>query len=70
MMPVSDANPSNRKRNVYLAVALTLIAMSFLFAPGEGGMLWMMWRDAPWLAVPLMILAAVFLVLWRRASRS
>lgn len=69
MMSASHAS-TNRKRNVYLAAAITLLAASFLFAPGESGMLWMMWRDTTWLAAALLVLAVMFIVLWRRSPRN
>ncbi|MGH7576305.1 MAG: hypothetical protein ACREM1_14415 [Longimicrobiales bacterium] len=70
MSSALHAGTNNRKRNLYLAAAITLLALSFLFAPSESGMLWMMWRDTTWLAVGFVVLAVLFIVLWRRSSRS
>lgn len=71
MMPASYTSTNDRKRsNLYFATALLLLALSFLFAPGEGGMLWMMWRDTTWLSVALVLLAVMFIVLWRRSPRN
>lgn len=70
MRSAVHASANNRKRgNLYFAAAITLLALSFLFAPGEGGMLWMMWRDTTWLSVVLVLLAVMFIVLWRRSPR-
>jgi hypothetical protein len=61
---------SQRKRNLYVAAAVTLFALSLLFAPGEGGMLWLMWRDAPGLALLLVAAAAVCAALAWRTPRT
>jgi hypothetical protein len=50
--------------------AVLLFGLSFLFAPGEEGMLWMMWRDATWLAVLFVAIAAVLVVLWWRTPHN
>ena len=59
-----------RRRNVHLALAISLFALTFLFYPSEEGMRWMMWRDAPLLAAALAITAVGFAWRWWRASRS
>lgn len=69
-MNVERVSANTRKRNLLMAGVVTLVALSFLFAPGEEGMLWLMWRDAPWLAAALLALAAVLLVVWRRTPRN
>jgi hypothetical protein len=69
-MMTATRSANQRRRNLYMAAAVTLVALTFVFAPGEEGMLWMMWRDATWLAILLLALAAVFVVLWRRTPRT
>jgi hypothetical protein len=59
-----------RKRNLYLALAVTLLGLTFLFYPGTEGMAWMMWRDAPLLA-GVMAAAGIYCALsWWRTPRS
>lgn len=67
---VELVNANTRKRNLLMGAAVTLIGLSFLFAPGEEGMLWLMWRDAPWLAAALLAVAVVLLIVWRRTPRN
>ncbi len=69
MMTLTPGIESRRKRNLLLAGAVLLLGLSFLFAPGEEGMLWMMWRDLTWLALAMVALAAVLAVLWWRTPR-
>jgi hypothetical protein len=69
-MPGGPATTNRRKRNLLLAGAILLLGLSFLFAPGEEGMLWMMWRDATWLAVLFVAIAAVLVVLWWRTPQN
>jgi hypothetical protein len=59
-----------RRRNLYLALAISLFALTFLFYPSEEGMRWMMWRDTPLLAAALTVTAAGFAWRWWRATRS
>jgi hypothetical protein len=58
-----------RRRNVLLASAITLIALTFLFYPGTEGMAWMMWRDAPALAIAMAIAGLGCGVAWWRTPR-
>jgi hypothetical protein len=58
-----------RKRNLYLALAVSLLAMTFLFYADEGGMTWMMWRDSPWVAVALVFGSLICWRLWWRTPR-
>jgi uncharacterized membrane protein YccC len=60
---------NTRKRNRYLAVAMSLLAVTFVFYVTEEGMQWMMWRDSTLLAVGLVAAAAVFGALWWRTPR-
>lgn len=58
-----------RRRNLLLALAITLIALTFLFYPGTDGMAWMMWRDAPLLAGTMAAIGlACGFAWWRSAS--
>lgn len=59
-----------RRRNIYTALALSLVAVTFFFYPDEGGMAWMMWRDAPALALLLVALGVVCAVLAWRTTRN
>jgi hypothetical protein len=58
-----------RKRNLYTALALATLALTIPVWVNEDGMIWSMWRDAPWLAAALAAVAAAFLVLRARAAR-
>jgi hypothetical protein len=58
-----------KRRNIYLALAFVLAASTFLFYADEGGMPWMMWRDAPWLAGALIVGSLVCWRLWWRTPR-
>lgn len=60
---------NTRKRNIYLALAVSLFAVTFVFYVTEEGMQWMMWRDSTLLAVVLVAAAAVFGTLWWRTPR-
>lgn len=72
MHPGEIAMPSDntRRRNVYLAVALVLFAVSSMFIFGLKGMIWLMWRDAPVVAALLFAGALFFAVRWWRTPRS
>jgi di/tricarboxylate transporter len=59
-----------RKRNIYTALALSLVAVTFLFYPDEEGMAWMMWRDAPALALLLLAAGVLCAVLAWRTTRN
>ncbi|MCI0432937.1 MAG: hypothetical protein L0271_04710 [Gemmatimonadetes bacterium] len=59
-----------RKRNLYLALGITLLALTFLFYPGTSGMAWMMWRDTPLLAAGMAAAGLVLLALWWRTPGS
>ncbi|MGQ0815947.1 MAG: hypothetical protein ACT4O1_16070 [Gemmatimonadota bacterium] len=63
-------SPVTRRRNVYLASALVLFAVSSMFIFGLKGMIWLMWRDAPAVAALLFAGAALFVGLWWRTPRS
>lgn len=65
------ATPRLRRRNVSLALALTLIAISMTFIFGrDGTMVWWMWRDAP-IAASLFAGAGIaFAIRWWRTPRS
>lgn len=59
-----------RSLNRNAALAMLLVALTFLFYPSEEGMAWMMWRDAPLLALTLLAGAAFCALRWRRLLRS
>ena len=59
-----------RRRNLFLALGITLLGLTFLFYPGSTGMAWMMWRDAPLLASGMAAAGVVLLVLWWRTPRT
>jgi len=61
-------SPSASRRNTFTALAVVCLALTFLVYVTPDGMQWMMWRDSPVLAVALVLLAAVLLVLRRRAG--
>ena len=65
-MPIDN----RKKRNLYLALAITLLGLTFLFYPGTEGMAWMMWRDAPLLAGAMAIAGLYCAVCWWRTPRS
>lgn len=67
---VSPRNENVRRRNVSLAVAIVLFAISSTFIFGADGMVWLMWRDAPIVALFLAVTAVLFLVRWWRTPRS
>ena len=67
MQMVRSAN--TRKRNIYLALAVSLLAVTFVFYVTEEGMQWMMWRDSTLLAIGLVAAAALFGMLWWRTPR-
>jgi hypothetical protein len=67
---MSVRSDPQRRRNLYLALAITLLALTFLFYPGTGGMAWMMWRDAPVLAGTLALVGLGCGVVWWRTPRS
>jgi len=58
------------RRNAYLALAISLLAATFLFYPSEEGMAWLMWRDTPLLAGALALTAAWFAWRWWHTPRS
>lgn len=58
------------KRNASLALAIALLAISFAYITGEDGLMWMMWRDAPAIALLLAAAGAVFALRWWRTPRS
>lgn len=60
---------SARKRNVSLALALALFAISCAYITGEEGLMWIMWRDAPLAASLLALAAAIFALRWWRTPR-
>lgn len=68
MTVTSVAN--QKKRNVYLALAITLLGLTFLFYPGTEGMAWMMWRDTPLLAGAMALAGLYCAVMWWRTPRS
>lgn len=59
----------SHKRNILFAASVTLIALTFLFYPDEGGLPWMMWRDSPEIAVVLAVAGLICGVLWWRTPR-
>ena len=65
-MPLNNAT----RRNIYLALALVLFAISSMFIFGLKGMIWLMWRDAPLAAALLLAAAIFFAVRWWRTPRS
>ena len=67
---VSPRNENVRRRNVSLALAIVLFAVSSTFIFGADGMVWLMWRDAPLVALSLFVAAAVLFVRWWRTPRS
>jgi hypothetical protein len=54
--------PNTRRRNVLTAAALFLTMLTFVPYVGEQRMVWMMWRDAPLLAVALIAVVIVLVV--------
>ena len=58
------------RRNAYLALAISLLAATFLFYPSQEGMQWLMWRDTPVLAGALALAAAWFAWRWWQSPRS
>jgi uncharacterized membrane protein YccC len=68
--PVHVRSDNLKKKNLYLALTITLLALTFVFYPGTEGMAWMMWRDAPLLASALAAAAAIFAIAWWRTPRS
>lgn len=65
---VRDGNAG--KRNVSLALAIALFAISCAYITGDEGLMWLMWRDAPLAAAPLALAAAFFALRWWRTPRS
>lgn len=63
-------NDNARRRNVSLGLAIALVAISFAYITGEDGLMWMMWRDAPAVALVLAAAGAFFAVRWWRTPRS
>ena len=63
------AGSAQSRRNVYTALAISCVALTFVFYVTPEGMQWMMWRDMPLLAFALVGLAVVFTVLRARAGR-
>lgn len=66
---MTAAPSAQSKRNVYTALGITCLAATFMFFVNQDGMQWMMWRDAPLLALGLVALAVFFFVLRNRAGR-
>ena len=67
----TEVTGNTRRRNVYLGLALCLFAISSMFIFGlEGEMVWLMWRDAPVIALLLVLGALFFAVRWWRTPRS
>lgn len=64
------ARSAMARRNTYLALAICLLAATFLFYPSEEGMAWLMWRDTPLLAAALALAAAWFAWRWWRTPRA
>jgi hypothetical protein len=63
-------NENARKRNVSLGLAIAMVAVSFTYITGKGGLMWMMWRDAPAFALLLAAGGAFFALRWWRTPRS
>ena len=60
-----------RRRNASLALALVLLASSCTFIFGrDGQMVWLMWRDAPFVSSVLAGAGVFFAVRWWRTPRS
>jgi peptidoglycan/LPS O-acetylase OafA/YrhL len=58
-----------RRRNTLTATAICLLAGTVVFFKNQEGIQWFMWRDAPLLAVALVVLALVCAGLAHRAPR-
>ena len=68
-MSVHVATNNTRRRNIYLALSLILFAISCMFIFGLKGMIWLMWRDEPFVAATLFAAAIYFGVRWWRTPR-
>jgi len=69
-MRTNVATQNLRRRNLFLALGITLLGLTFFFYPGTTGMAWMMWRDAPLMAAGMAAAGIVLLVLWWRTPKS
>jgi hypothetical protein len=65
---VLTPTPNTRRRNALTAAALFLTMLTFVPYVGEQRIVWMMWRDAPLLAVGLIAVVAVLVTAIRRTS--
>jgi hypothetical protein len=63
-------NVNAGRRNASLALAIALLAISFAYITGKDGLMWMMWRDAPAIALLLAAGSAFFALRWLRTPRS
>jgi hypothetical protein len=59
---------SLRRRNAFTAIALVLITLTFIPYVGEERILWMMWRDAPLVAVVMAGAAIALAIASRRVG--
>jgi hypothetical protein len=59
-------NEALGRRNALTAIALVLVAFTFVPYVGEERIVWMMWRDTPLLALSMTAAAIVLAVASRR----